>query len=306
MIKTHHIEFYMGSQEEKMGGFIEDFPYAPLYVELDKYAGRFVPWHWHKAVELFYMESGQLEYYTPKHKIIFPEGSGGLVNSNVLHATKNRKGREKNIQLIHMFDLSLIAGVKGGRIDQKYIQPVCQASQIEIVPLFEDHPKEAEILRRIRQTFDLSEDETGYEIKLREELSNIWMSLFEYIMPQLEQKEQYDKDNDEIKAMMIYVHEHYGEKIRVRDLAEAACISERECFRVFQKYLHMTPYSYVESYRIQEACRMLEEGRDSVTYIGQACGLGSSSHFGKIFREYTKDTPTQYRKKWQDSDRKRR
>lgn len=256
MIKTHHIEFYMGSQEEKMEGFIEDFPYAPLYVELDKYAERFVPWHWHKAVELFYMESGQLEYYTPKHKIIFPEGSGGLVNSNVLHATKNKKGREKNIQLIHMFDLS--------------------------------------------------EDETGYEIKLREELSNIWMSLFEYIMPQLEQKEQYDKDNDEIKAMMIYVHEHYGEKIRVRDLAEAACISERECFRVFQKYLHMTPYSYVESYRIQEACRMLEEGRDSVTYIGQACGLGSSSHFGKIFREYTKDTPTQYRKKWQDSDRKRR
>lgn len=113
-----------------MEGFIEDFPYAPLYVELDKYAGRFVPWHWHKAVELFYMESGQLEYYTPKHKIIFPEGSGGLVNSNVLHATKNRKGREKNIQLIHMFDLSLIAGVKGGRIDQKYIQPVCQASRL--------------------------------------------------------------------------------------------------------------------------------------------------------------------------------
>ena len=177
-----------------------------------------------------------------------------------------------------MFDLSLIAGVKGGRIEKKYIQPA-------------------------RQTFELSEEKTGigYEIKLREELSRIWMLLFERIMPLLFQPGHYD----EIKTMMIYVHEHYGEKIRIWDLAEAACISERECFRVFQKYFHMTPYSYIESYRIQEACRMLEEGRDSVTWIGQACGQGSSSEFEKVFREYTKNTPTQYRKKWQDSDRKR-
>lgn len=308
MIRKHHVEFYMGSQEEKMEGVEDDFPYTALYVELDKYTDRFVPWHWHKTVELFYMESGQLEYYTPQHKIVFPKGSGGLINSNVLHATKNKQGREKNIQLIHMFDLSLIAGVKGGRIEKKYIQPVRQAPQIEIIPLFADNPGEAEILRRIRQTFELSEEKTGigYEIKLREELSRIWMFLFERIMPRLEQEGQYDEGNDEIKTMMIYVHEHYGEKIRIRDLAEAACISERECFRVFQKYLHTTPYSYIESYRIQEACRMLEEGRDSVTWIGQACGLGSSSHFGKVFREYTKNTPTQYRKKWQDSDRKRR
>ena len=34
-------------------------------------------YHWHSAVELFYMESGSLEYSTPQGKAVFPQGSGG-------------------------------------------------------------------------------------------------------------------------------------------------------------------------------------------------------------------------------------
>ena len=51
---------------------------------------------------------------------------------------------------------------------------------------------------------------------------------------------------------------------------------------------------------------MLEEGCESVTAIGQACGLGSSSYFGRIFRETMGMTPVEYRKQWRDSDIKRR
>ncbi|MCI8978129.1 MAG: AraC family transcriptional regulator, partial [Lachnospiraceae bacterium] len=32
-------------------------------------------------------------------------------------------------------------------------------------------------------------------------------------------------------------------------------------------------------------------------------GLGSSSYFGKVFREYAHCSPTEYRRKWQNSDR---
>ena len=41
-------------------------------------------------MELFYVESGVVEYYIPKGKAVFPAGSGGLVNSNVLHMTKSK------------------------------------------------------------------------------------------------------------------------------------------------------------------------------------------------------------------------
>lgn len=51
---------------------------------------------------------------------------------------------------------------------------------------------------------------------------------------------------------------------------------------------------------------MLAKGHESVTVISHACGLGSSSYFGKVFREYAHCTPVEYRKKWQDCDIERR
>ena len=102
---------------------------------------------------------------------------------------------------------------------------------------------------------------------------------------------------------MVYIHEHYPEKITVPEIAAAAFLSERECFRLFRDCLHMTPVEYIKSYRLQIACQMLAGGREPVTAISHACGLGSSSYFGKVFREYAQCTPTQYREKWQDCDR---
>ena len=94
MKNIHNIEFYTGSKEELLPDFEKDFPYIASRAELDKYIGRYVPWHWHKAVELFYMESGSIEYDTPGGKLLFPAGSGGMVNSNVLHMTKAISQRE--------------------------------------------------------------------------------------------------------------------------------------------------------------------------------------------------------------------
>lgn len=103
--------------------------------------------------------------------------------------------------------------------------------------------------------------------------------------------------------MMVYIHEHYGEKISIPELAAAAYLSERECYRVFHDCLHMTPVEYIKAFRLQAACQMLANGQESVTVISHDCGLGSSSYFGKVFREYAHCSPTEYRRKWQNSDR---
>ncbi|MCC8023892.1 MAG: helix-turn-helix domain-containing protein [Clostridium sp.] len=296
------IEFHTGSREELLPDFFDDFPYIATCAELDKYEEPFVPWHWHKTVELFYMESGTLEYYTPKGKILFPAGSGGIVNSNVLHMTKLRPERTKTLQLLHIFDTSFIAGEHGSRIEQKYIMPMIMAQQLEIIALYPDKQKQKVILDQIKNAFYFSEQEFGYEVKLREALTKIWLALFELSVPVLEKKEKHDKTNDKIKMMMVYIHEHFAEKIFIPELAAAAFLSERECFRMFQDYLHMTPVEYIKSYRLQTACQMLAKGQENITSISHACGLGSSSYFGKVFRERMGCTPVEYRLKWLNSD----
>lgn len=302
MKNIYSIEFHTGSKEELLPDFASDYPYIASRVELDQHIGRYTPWHWHKAVELFYMESGSLEYHTPGGKLLFPAGSGGMVNSNVLHMTKAISQTEKNIQLLHIFDVSLLAGEQGSRIEQKYITPVTAAPQIEIIPLFPDNKAEEKILQLIMEAFHFSNDEFGYEVKLREALSEIWLMLFELSRPMREKKSKHSKSNDKIKMMMIYIHEHYQEKISISELAAAAYLSERDCFRVFHDCLNMTPAEYIRAYRLQAACQMLAKGQEPVTVISHECGLGSSSYFGKVFREYAHCTPLEYRKKWQDYD----
>ena len=274
MKNIHSIEFYTGSKEELLPGFEKDFPYIASRAELDKYIGHYVPWHWHKTVELFYMESGSIEYDTPGGKLLFPAGSGGIVNSNVLHMTKAISQKEKNIQLLHIFDVSLLAGEQGSRIEQKYIAPIITAPQIEVIPLFPGNAEEERILKLLAASFRLSSDEFGYEIKLRETLTEIWLMLFELSRPMREKKGEHNKSNDKIKLMMIYIHEHYREKISIPELAAAAYLSERECYRVFHDCLHMTPVEYIKAYRLQAACQMLAKGQEAVTVISHECGLG--------------------------------
>ena len=299
----HSLEFQNGSKEEKLPYDTPDFPYLASRAELDFYHELFVPWHWHNAIELFYMESGGLKYYTPHQNLAFPAGSAGMVNVNVLHKTQVQTNTKNNIQLLHIFDPQLLAGAHGSLIEQKYIAPIVTAPQIELIALSPNEPEQAAVIDLIRAAFAISEEDLGYEFKIREALSRIWIELFQLCAPVLKEKSQaVDMTTDKVKGMMAYIHEHYAEKISIRELASAVFLSERECYRVFQNHLHMTPVDYIRSYRIQIACQMLAESRMPITEVGIACGMGNSSYFGKIFREVTGYTPRQYRCKWQDKN----
>ena len=45
------------------------------------------------------MESGSLTYYTPGGAMYFPTGSGGMINSNVLHMAKQTSLRENAVMI---------------------------------------------------------------------------------------------------------------------------------------------------------------------------------------------------------------
>ena len=163
----------------------------------------------------------------------------------------------------------------------------------------------AEKLGVSRQTVSKWEtDETVERFISVDALSKIWLRLLKICMPAIQEKPQsVNRAADKVKRMMIYIHEHYSEKIFVSELAQDAFISERECYRVFQEYLHMTPVEYIKSYRIQTACQMLADSQTPITEIASDCGWGNASYFGKIFRETTGYTPLQYRRKWQNSEK---
>ena len=173
------IDFLEGSREEQLPNFESNFPYIASRAELNQYAEGIVPWHWHKAVEVFYIERGNLEYSTPNGYYIFPQGSGGMVNSNVLHTTKPQG--DNTVQLLHIFDPSLIGGETENIIVQKYIMPIITAGELDMIPLYPDNLEQKEVLDLIKKAFNLSEQED-------------YTSALNYIIDTLEKRGYVDAD----------------------------------------------------------------------------------------------------------------
>ena len=219
MKRIKQIQFHAGSQEELLPDFLADFPYIASRAELDYYVNRFVPWHWHRAVELFYVESGGVEYYLPGGKIVFPAGSGGLLNSNVLHATRGMSAASENIQLCHIFDSALISGGTGSRIEKQYVLPLITVPQVEMISLDPENPEQKEILEMICQAFQIQENEYGFEVHLRALLSEIWLRIFQLAGLLFAEPPKMRKNNDKIKDMMVYVHKHYGVSGKLRGVS---------------------------------------------------------------------------------------
>ena len=280
------------SREELLPGFAAEFPYIATCAEFDRYIEPCAPWHWHRTVELFYMQSGCLEYTTPGGTWVFPAGTGGFVNANVLHSSRVVPTGESTVQKLHLFEPGWLGGERGSRMEQKYILPLTADRRIEVIPLDPEDAEQAEILAAIRRAFDHAEGDWGWEFRLREELSGIWLSLSRLAHPQPEEQAAGD---DQIKAMMIYIQEHYRETISMEALARSAHVSRRQCFRLFREQLHTTPVEYINRVRLSRAARMLLDSEESVTRIALECGFASASYFGQMFRRHYGCTPVQYR-----------
>lgn len=284
-----------GGSEERLPDYFPDLPYIATRVSLERFAGRAVPWHWHSQVELFYMEQGALEYSCLGGSMVFPAGSAGFVNSNVLHASRSVYRDGDTVSKIHLFDPLLISGSSGSRIDKSYVTPITSAPHIQMIRFRPENLLENEILTAIKAAFSISDAEAGYEIRIREAMSDIWLKLFRLMADRLGRQTESGRDSDRLKALLRCVHERYAEKLTVAELSAAAYISERECFRLFHSCLHTTPTEYITSFRLREAADRLIKTPESASNIAYSCGFSSGSYFGKLFRERFGLTPTEYR-----------
>jgi transcriptional regulator GlxA family with amidase domain len=93
-------------------------------------------------------------------------------------------------------------------------------------------------------------------------------------------------------------HDKLRGDLRVAALARRAAMSERNFMRLFHEATGQSPAEFVESARLQVACRLLEENALSVKEIAERCGLGSATTLRRIFTRRLGVSPLQYRDKF--------
>lgn len=289
------IQFQPNSKEELLPDYEDAFPYISSIADLSHYPDAFVPWHWHKAVELFVVRSGSLTYYLPGRQETFHEGEAGFLNSDILHMTKTSDNN--TVQQLHIFDPSLIAGNTAGTIYKKYVFPIICNPSCTLLHFRRDET----ITSMIENAFSIREDD-NFEIRIRNALSEIWMKLPAYASIDETMPDTENKADTKLKEMIAWIYENYDKNIAVTDIAKSAFISERECYRIFKDALHTTPNAFVTNYRIEVAAELLCKTNKTISSIGYESGLGASSHFIQLFKKEKGCTPAQYRTRWKHTD----
>lgn len=291
------MQFHKGTREEFLEDMQPEFPYASLRTELTKYQGRFIPWHWHKqAVEFFWIEKGEVECLTPYQRFVLKEGTGGFVNVNVMHMRRCLSKSGAVVQYLHIFEPSLIA-VPGSRIEKKYVLPLVTRKDLDVVTLDPESASDMAIIEQIREAGFLKEGFFGYEVRLREHLTRIWMLLLEKVLSSEPTEVKNRHRNDEkLKLMIAFIYEHFAERITIADIARSAYLSERASFRLFKEILQTTPMDYLRSYRIRKATEMLASSPHlDLSQIAFACGFQSGSYFGQVFKSAMGCSPSDFR-----------
>ena len=100
-----------------------------------------------------------------------------------------------------------------------------------------------------------------------------------------------------IDAIIQYIQLHFCDDISTAMLAEKFGLSSSYISNLLKQELGIRYNDYITQLRMNHAKQMLLTTNESVKSITTACGYYSQSHFTKLFSEYEKCTPLEYRKK---------
>ncbi|AUG82067.1 AraC family transcriptional regulator [Kitasatospora sp. MMS16-BH015] len=98
-----------------------------------------------------------------------------------------------------------------------------------------------------------------------------------------------------VEELRLYIAQHLDHPLSVAELAERACVSDRQLTRIFKTELGTTPSAYVESARVERARNQLESTDATLERIATDCGFGTTDTLVRAFRRRLDTTPTEYR-----------
>lgn len=95
-------------------------------------------------------------------------------------------------------------------------------------------------------------------------------------------------------ALTLIHANYYHTDFHIDSLCSMMHLSRVTLYRLFQTNLHMSPMTYLQTYRLEQAKKMLSMD-SSVKSTSVSCGFGDPLYFSKLFKEHTGISPSRYK-----------
>lgn len=274
----------------------KEYPFHFYYDNLELFDFHCIEWHWHTEFEFVYVETGTVYFGISDKQFVLSEGQGVFINSKILHRYFSQgKAIVPNFVLMPYF-----IAAQDSLIYQKYVLPI-MASPMDYQIFSQDIPWQAQALSLMREMMVAQEKASDVELVSSYLIQKIWHILYQNMdVEHMGKKENYSASSQaRLQLMMQYIHQKFAYNISLSDIADQAKVSKSTALNLFQRYLGISPVTYLINYRLQEAAKLLASTEKKVTVISKDTGFDSVDYFCKAFKKYYKLTPTEYRKKAQ-------
>ena len=254
----------------------------------------FVPYHWHEELEIVLVLEGKVELLLDGAKHILSPGDLVFVSPRRLHQYTSIS--DLVVYYAYVFPLSALSFAGEDITQTSLIAPLLEGKLCFPERL---SPSQGELYQRV---YDL----ITRIIALNEESPKCFELLtkaYLYEIIGLLGREGLfsphpvpDKNMDTYRKILLYIEEHYAEKITVSDIARYLCMSPNYFSAYFSRHFGKSFSYFLIRYRIEKACALLASEEDcSVTQAAMQTGFENISYFIKKFKQVTGTTPAIYR-----------
>ena len=265
----------------------DNFPCEIYKTSLKNHIGRRIPEHWHNEIEIGYVEKGTVAFSSGSENHILHEDDVYYYGPACRHAMTDSS--DNSVFYSVVFHENLIVGPAA--VNEKYLYPVIHNRQYPFLLIQDSY-----ILNTLKEIVRLCDEQTpGYELLIRNHLSSIILWIFrKYNI--IENVPEPSEVPARVEKMLTYMADHYMEDIQVKQIADYAHVSIRECYRAFRAELNSSPTEYLHQYRLKKAADLLAATDLKIEEIALRCGYNQPGYFSTKFKNSYLCSPSEYRK----------
>ena len=285
---------YENYQEKKEHG-PAPFPYItyPCSIPLD-FPG--VPLHWHDEMELIYIKKGQ-GVVTVEYTAYHVRGGDILVIvPGRLHAIDQEPGASMEYENI-IFQPSLLLSRREDLCGLEFLEPMFrqQLAFPEYLPAGSPAHRDAAACLDLADRL-CRDRPRAYQLGVKSALFAFFFSVFSRETEGSENRRPpLRRSLDKTKQILKYIELNYGEKLTIKEMAEASGFSQSHFMKFFKSAFGRPFIPFLREYRLTMTARMLLSSGSSILEIAQQTGFENLSYFNRSFKAAYGMTPSQFR-----------
>jgi signal transduction histidine kinase/AraC-like DNA-binding protein len=98
-----------------------------------------------------------------------------------------------------------------------------------------------------------------------------------------------------VKRAVAYLHQNYARPLKRWEVAEAIGVSENYLSRVFSQELGLSPWDYLNRFRVLRAKELFRSTKGSIKSVAEQVGFKDQKYFSRVFHKLTGLSPSEFR-----------